>query len=118
MNPPPSSSRHPQTLGLGKGRTEITMTEEEMKDAVQAADARRVAALVARDYDAFAALLSYKLVYHHASGKVDGKDSYLVQFRERRVVFISSQREQVSIDAVGGAVICRGIARNELEVEG
>jgi ketosteroid isomerase-like protein len=93
-------------------------SEEQDKTAVADADDRRVAALVARDYDAFAAMLSDKLVYHHASGKVDGKESYLVQFREGRVAFIASHREGVEIDIVGQTAVCRGIARNELDVEG
>lgn len=94
------------------------MTDDQAKQDVQQADDRRVAALVAKDYDAFAAMLSDKLVYHHASGKVDSKESYLVQFREGRVTFLESRRENVVIDVVGETAICRGVARNELDVEG
>jgi ketosteroid isomerase-like protein len=94
------------------------MTEEQAKRDVQEADDLRVAALVAKDYDSFAALLADKLVYHHASGKVDSKNSYLAQFLDGRVTFLASHREHVSIDIVGQTAICRGIARNELDVEG
>jgi len=94
------------------------MTDDQAKREVQEADDRRVAALVAKDYNAFAALLSDKLVYHHASGKVDSKDSYLSQFLDGRVTFLATNREQVSIDIVGETAICRGIAQNDLDVEG
>jgi ketosteroid isomerase-like protein len=93
-------------------------TDDQARKEVEEADERRVAALVAKDYDAFAAMLSDKLVYHHASGKVDGKESYLVQFREGRVSFIASRREGVQTDIVGDTAVCRGVARNELDVEG
>jgi ketosteroid isomerase-like protein len=94
------------------------MTDDQARQDVLAADERRVAALVAKDYDAFAATLSDKLVYHHASGKVDTKESYLPQFREGRVTFLESRRENVVIDIVGETAICSGVARNELDVDG
>jgi ketosteroid isomerase-like protein len=94
------------------------MTDDQAQREVQEADDRRVAALLAKDYNAFAALLSDRLVYHHASGKVDSKISYLNQFLEGRVTFLATNREQVSIDIVGETAICRGIARNDLDVEG
>lgn len=94
------------------------MTEDEMRRGVQDADDRRVAALVARDYDAFAAILSDSLVYQHGSGKVDTKASYLVQFREGRVAFLASRFEDVRTHVVGGAVIRQGVAHNDLIVDG
>lgn len=94
------------------------MTHDEMRQAVQEADDRRVAALVAKDYDTFADLLSDTLVYQHASGKIDSKASYLPQFREGRVAFLASRLEQVETHVVGGAVVREGIAHNDLVVEG
>ena len=94
------------------------MTEAEMKRGAEEADQRRIAALVAKDYDAFAALLAETLVYQHASGKRDSKASYLPQFREGRVAFVASRLEQVETHVVGGAVVREGIAHNDLIVEG
>jgi ketosteroid isomerase-like protein len=97
---------------------ESSMTDDQAQREVQEADDRRVAALLAKDYNAVAALLSDKLVYHHASGKVDDKDSYLTQFLDGRVAFLAAHRDQVTIDIVGETAICHGIARNDLDVEG
>jgi acyl-coenzyme A thioesterase PaaI-like protein len=94
------------------------MTEDELRRGAQEADERRVAALLGRDYVAFAALLSDTLVYQHASGKIDSKASYLPQFHEGRVTFTASRLENVKTHVVGGAVIRQGVARNELVVEG
>jgi hypothetical protein len=90
------------------------MNAASIEQAAQQADDRRVAALLTQDYDALAALLSDKLVYHRASGKVDSKESYLAQFRERKVRFVGCQRLDASIAVVGDTAICRGIARNDL----
>lgn len=94
------------------------MTDDEMRKGVQEADERRIAALLARDYAAFADMLSETLVYQHASGKVDSKASYLPQFHEGPVTFLASRLEQVATHVVGGAVIRQGVAHNELVVEG
>ena len=94
------------------------MTEDEMRRGAEDADARRIAALLAKDYAAFADGLAETLVYQHASGKIDSKASYLPQFHEGRVVFLASRLEDVRTHVVGGAVVRQGIARNEREVEG
>jgi ketosteroid isomerase-like protein len=96
----------------------IVMNADRKKQEVQDADDRRVSALLAKDYGAFARLLSDALVYHHASGKVDTKESYLAQFLDGKVTFIAAERKDVSIDVIGDTAVCRGIAHNELIVGG
>jgi hypothetical protein len=86
--------------------------------AVRLADDNRVQSLLDANYEKFAQLLSDKLVYHHASGKVDDKDSYLSQFLSGKVRFVSINRRDLRIDIVGSTAICRGIAENELSVDG
>jgi ketosteroid isomerase-like protein len=85
---------------------------------VRATDDRRVKSLLDKDYAALAQLLSDKLVYHHASGKVDNKDSYLSEFLSGKVCFVSSNRRNVIIDVIGDTVVCSGIAENEVSVDG
>ena len=77
------------------------MNADRKKQEVQDADDRRVRALLAKDYGAFAALLSDALVYHHASGKVDTKASYLAQFLDGKVAFVGIERKDVNIDMIG-----------------
>src|SRR5579862_1769400 len=94
------------------------METKSRKAEVQEADDRRVKSLLERDYHTLAQLLSECLVYHHSSGKVDTKDSYLSQFLSGKVWFMSSERLESSIDVIGDTAICRGIGKNEVSIDG
>src|SRR5579875_2174432 len=103
----------PRSIAMDE-RTELDAAKAE----IQAADDRRVKALLDRDYGALAELISDSLVYHHASGRVDGKESYLAQFASGTLWFVAINRRDTAIDIVGGTAICRGVAENEVSVDG
>jgi hypothetical protein len=72
------------------------MESEQTRREIRAADDLRIKAFLDKDYVALASIFSDKLVYHHASGKVDSKESYLEPFRSGKIWFAANEREETS----------------------
>jgi uncharacterized protein (TIGR02246 family) len=62
-----------------------------------ALERQRSAALVSRDLDAFEAMLADDCVYIHASGKLDGKASYLAAQRSGTNQFLKFEYEDLRV---------------------
>src|SRR4051812_25347262 len=81
-------------------------------------DGLRVSALLTGDIGELENLVSGRLVYHHASGSVDTKSSYLAPIRSRQLIFLEIAQTNVSLDIVGSTGIFRGSVRNRVTING
>jgi ketosteroid isomerase-like protein len=76
-------------------------------DAVLAADAARLHALIAADVDALERVLSDDLVFVHANGRQDDKHGYLAYCRSGHVHYRAIARREPTLKIAGDvAVLC------------
>ena len=76
-------------------------------DAVLAADAARLQALIAADIDALERLLSDDLVFVHANGRQDDKRGYIAYCRSGHIRYRAIARREPTLTIAGGvAVLC------------
>lgn len=76
--------------------------------AVEEAERRRAAALLTRDADALADLLSADLIYVHGNGHRDDKTGYLHRFAAGEYVFLAIAREDEHVWSAGETVTVVG----------
>jgi hypothetical protein len=78
----------------------------------------RIQALLRGEYDSLEQLISEHLVYHHTSGAVDGKQSYIAALRSGRTTFRAIEQSHTAIVVVGSTGLCRGNLRADVLVAG
>ncbi|CAN5576151.1 nuclear transport factor 2 family protein [soil metagenome] len=87
-------------------------------DAVRDAEARRLRALVASDYEALDLLLADELTYTHTTAKVDDKAAYLEPLRSGRTRYTSLEPEGVQVRTFGSTAVVTGTIRSVALVAG
>lgn len=85
---------------------------------VLAADERRVAAMVANDAQAVAALLSDGLNYGHSDGRVQTKGELLVALTANSMQYRAYNYQQREVQALGSARGVTGVAKVQVVVAG
>jgi ketosteroid isomerase-like protein len=87
-------------------------------DAVRAAEADRLRALVGGDYKALDLLLADDLTYTHTTAKVDTKTSYLEPLLAGRTRYQSLDPSDVQVRTYGSTAVITGVLRSVALVAG
>ena len=80
-------------------------------DEVEALEQARCEAMIAADVGAFEKLLSDDLVWAHASGKIDSKQSMIEQYAEGSMRVFTLERSETDARIFGTAAIVTGVVR-------
>lgn len=86
--------------------------------AVEAAEARRIAATLAGDFDTVADLIGDDLHYVHSSAVMEDKDAYLKKLREGYYRYRGLTIKTRSLRVLGDVVLVNGDIHIEVEVQG
>jgi hypothetical protein len=84
---------------------------------VLAAQALRMAAVIARDVAALEPLVADELYYCHANADVEDKASYLATVRTGRVRWMSMKAEDMKARVYGGTAVITGVLRQMIGTE-
>lgn len=88
-------------------------------DTLRQREQQRVAALLAGDVDAVAAMLSPTLTYSHSNGTVDTRDAFVATLRSKQVVYKAVNHKDVQVRFPGPDVaILNGISDFDLVIGG
>lgn len=77
-------------------------------DAVRAADASRIRALLAADLAALDTVLGDDLTYTHSTGRVDAKDAYLEPLRAGRTRYQRLEPSGIAVRLYGDTAVMTG----------
>jgi ketosteroid isomerase-like protein len=77
--------------------------------AIIALDAKRMAASVAKDYDALGQIIADDLIYTHSSARVDTKTSLIGNMRDGSTVYTAMTPSDVVAQDLGDAVVLTGV---------
>lgn len=86
--------------------------------AVEAAEAKRIAATLARDFDTVANLIGDDLHYVHSSAVFEDKATYLQRLREGYYRYRGLTVKSRSLRVLGDVVLINGDIHIEVEVQG
>ena len=86
------------------------LTKEEAIAATDAADAKRIEALVKGDLEALDKIFAKDMIYTHSNGKVDTKESLLAALKEGKTKYLSVGLSDKKHQNYGNTVIIAGIA--------
>lgn len=79
---------------------------------------RRWSAQLIADTQALDELLAEDLVWTHASGRVDGKQSYIASLRSGQLRFVSAVRSVESVAVIGDTALVHGTASLRVQTRG
>lgn len=85
---------------------------------IRALEQRRYAAVVAGDFDAFAAVCHPELIYTHSSGGTDTLASYLDKCRSGHYVYHAVDHPETKIVITGGVALVLGEMNADLTAGG
>lgn len=92
---------------------------ENIPTAIQLAEQRRCAAMLANDALALDALLDPRLAFSHATGQVDDKSAYLAKMAAGRIDYLSIDWSEDRVTPLGDhAALLTGRMTNQVRVEG
>jgi ketosteroid isomerase-like protein len=87
-----------------------------VESIIQQLEAERGRALVASDYEALENLLTEDLVHIHATGIIDGKQSYLDGIRAN-LTFLDVSRPALDIRSEGNIAVATGTLRQSVRIK-
>jgi hypothetical protein len=79
-----------------------------LRREIEAADDERFEAKAAFDWPALSRLLGDELVYVHANGRMDSKESLLASLGTRRVHYRGAERRDTTVRRYGGLALMSG----------
>ena len=94
------------------------MTDQTIISEIEAQEARRVAATVAREFDAVEALIGDDLVYVHSSAAVEDRALYMERLRNGHYVYRGLDSLERAHRVLGDVVLVNGAVRIDVEVQG
>ncbi len=83
-----------------------------------ARDRARMAAMVAKDYDALNDMLCKDLVYTHSSARLDTKESLIGNMQSGATVYTAVEASDVVAQDLGDAVVLSGRADISVDISG
>jgi ketosteroid isomerase-like protein len=86
----------------------MVQTASELEQEVLAADAARVAALLAQDYDAADKLFAEELTYCHSNGNQDTKATYMEGLRSGRSRYAEMDMFEMTTRIYGDTAVLSG----------
>lgn len=89
-----------------------------VEDQIEQLEQQRYAALVAGNWDGFAALLADEFFYNQAGGKSVPKTAYLETLRSGAVKVHQAVREEPTIRRYGDVVVVTGITHVDVTLNG
>ena len=96
----------------------MSMSVDQMIEAVSAADKGRAEAILAKDFDGLANYLSDELLYVHSSSTRETKSEYLDRLRTQFYVYSGFEKGPVTARVAGGAVLLTGSVVIHVAVKG
>lgn len=88
------------------------------EEAIRAADARRIAAIVDAEPGALSSLLSQDLTYTHSTGQVENKEQFLAGISSGKLDYQAIQPSEVQIRIYGNTAVMTGRAEVKVNAEG
>jgi ketosteroid isomerase-like protein len=95
-----------------------TVAADDPSAEIRAADARRMAAMVAVDIPALEGLLAEELTYTHSSGVVETRAQFLANLTARKLRYRSMTPSEVSVRGYGDVAVATGRADVQVTNEG
>ena len=77
-----------------------SMHDHIQKEAIEALERNRIAAMLAADVDALNELLHPDVQFGHTDGHTDDKDTYLAKFTSRAVRYVAADHRIVSVKVI------------------
>lgn len=90
------------------------LSTEAISAHIRDLEARRYAAMVASDIDAFIALAHPQLIYTHSNGVVDSLSSYVAKCRDGYYQYLRLEHPIDSIQVLGNVVLVHGVMAGEI----
>lgn len=97
--------------------SEVVYPEGEAREQILAVEARRQAALIAKELDALDAIFDDSLVHIHAPGEVHTKP-LLLEHVASRGVYLEITRGELNVRVIGDAAIVTGPITNRMKAPG
>lgn len=92
---------------------------ENLAAAVRAAEQKRCAAMLANDATGLDATLDPRLQFAHATGLVDGKDTYLAKMAGGRIIYVGIDwSEEVVTELATDVALLTGRMATDVKVDG
>lgn len=101
----------PLLLPLYAALAQTTPAASEAIEAIEALDKSWVKAVLSRDFSALDKMLAPDLIYGHASGVVDTKQTYIEKLKSGKQVYRTLEQRKMSVRLHGDAAITHSWAR-------
>lgn len=94
------------------------MNDQTIIAEIEAQEARRAAATVARDFDTIETLIGDDLIYVHSSATVEDRNLYMERLRNGHYLYRALEHVKRDHRVFGDVVLVNGEVRIDVEVQG